>query len=142
MSTKVDRGKGALKLKSMFEAISSWVGVPMFVKRKSCCSLYRVKNACVKHTLSFEGPSFHFLPRYVDIDVIHMIKRTRPSPSILHTASDQKLDIKNWTVGRPGNEASYHEQQCQTDRRLTHEGRCPLSCVNQCEQSAAADSAL
>ena len=36
----------------------------------------------------------------LDTDVIHMIKR--PSPTVLHTASD----IKNWTVGRPGNEAN------------------------------------
>ena len=32
------------------------------------------------------------LPRYIDTDVIHMIKWTRPSFFILHTAGDQNLD--------------------------------------------------
>ena len=37
------------------------------------------------------------LPIMVDTDVIDMIKWTRPSPSVLHTASDQKLDSgKAW----------------------------------------------
>ena len=40
------------------------------------------------------------LSTYVDTDVIHMINDTRPSPSDF-------AYCKNWTVGRPGNEARY-----------------------------------
>ena len=37
------------------------------------------------------------LSTLVDIDIVHVMKWTRPSPSVLPTASDQKLDSgKAW----------------------------------------------
>ena len=53
------------------------------------------------YILSIRDSSPLFLLWLALIDAIHVIKRTSPSPSILHTVSDKK----NWIVGRPGNEA-------------------------------------
>ena len=51
---------------------------------------FKTRNMCVKCVLSIRGP---FPPVYLgDTDVVYVIKWTRPSPSILHTASNPKLD--------------------------------------------------
>ena len=53
---------------------------------------------CVKYALF----GSRRLPRSVYIDLIHLIKRTRPSPFIF------TLNVKNWTVGRLENGAMEH----------------------------------
>ena len=90
----------------------------IFTKCKSCCSLYRTKNTCTKCALSFEGLSL-LLSTQVDIDIY----QTFP----LHFCILQA--IKNWMVGRPGNEAmkyqlkpitgssSYH---CHSNRNMVN----------------------
>ena len=47
----------------------------------------------LKLVLSMGDPSPP--PLSVDTDVIHVLKYTRPSPSVLHTASDQSTKVTN-----------------------------------------------
>ena len=58
-----------------------------FAKRLKFQHLNRNKKKLI---LLLEGP--FPLSSLVDPDVIHMKKRTRPSPLLFHIASDQKLD--------------------------------------------------
>ena len=58
-----------------------------------------------------KGPQARFFDRGPPLslclsipDVIHVIKYTRPSPSVFFILQA----IKNWTVGRPGNKARYN----------------------------------
>ena len=70
---------------------SFWI----FAKWKMHWSWFKTMNACAKYILSIGDPSPLQLSTLVDTDVIHVIKWIRPSPSVLHTASNQKLDCMN-----------------------------------------------
>ena len=61
---------------------------------------------------SFDGGPLHPSVYLVDTDVIHIIKWTRPFPLFYILQA-----IKNWTVGRPENEARL---STHTDNGLIH----------------------
>ena len=88
------REGGVPDQKNELEALSCSFCSTRFVSNiceaKHVTLLVQNEEWCVKCVLSIRGP---IPPVYLgDTDVVYMIKWTRPSPSILHTASNPKLD--------------------------------------------------
>ena len=87
-----------MNLKPYLVVSAPRTGVSNISKQKTYRSWFKMKNVCAKYVLLIRDPSPPVYPGRQNI--IHVIKCTRPSPFILYTASDQKLD-----GGRHGNEA-------------------------------------
>ena len=80
-ATNVDKSRKDLRVRLRPGSVQV-LEFQMFMKRKTYCELFRTINSVGDPALS--------LSTQVDIDVIHVMKWTRPSPLVLHPVSCER----------------------------------------------------
>ena len=94
-------GKGGMSLRSYLVVLPQVLEFRTFVMRKTCLFWLETKNTCVKCILSMGTP-----PPTLSAEVGTEHSRDKIHQALpLHFCILQV--IKNWTVGRPGNEAMH-----------------------------------